>query len=48
MAHDVFISYAAAQNSLALRLAERFEASRVKCWVASRDIVGGTGGSTPL
>jgi Mg-chelatase subunit ChlD len=42
MAHDVFISYATAQRSLAFQLTEQFEANQVRCWVAPRDIVSGT------
>lgn len=42
MAHDVFISYAGAQKPLAFQLTEQFEANQVKCWIAPRDIVGGT------
>jgi TIR domain len=42
MSHDVFISHAKAQEPLALALVKQFEASQIKCWIARRDIVGGT------
>src|SRR6266851_3087329 len=42
MAHDVFISYATAQKSLAFRLTEQFEDDQVRCWIAPRNIVSGT------
>lgn len=42
MAHDVFISYASAQKPLAFQLTQQLEANQVKCWIAPRDIAGGT------
>jgi hypothetical protein len=42
MAHEVFISYATAQRSLAFQLTEQFETNQVRCWIAPRDIVSGT------
>jgi hypothetical protein len=42
MAHDVFISYATAQKSLASQLTEQLEANQIKCWIAPRNILSGT------
>ena len=42
MAHDVFISYPAENKSVADEVCGRLEAEGVKCWIAPRDIRGGS------
>lgn len=38
MAHDVFISHALKDKNYANAICEKLESSRVKCWIAGRDI----------
>ena len=42
MAYDVFISYATPDRSIALELVDDLEARGLKCWVAPRDVPGGS------
>jgi len=42
MAFDVFISYATPDRSIALELVDDLEARGMKCWVAPRDVPGGS------
>jgi hypothetical protein len=42
MAFDVFISYATPDRSIALELVDDLEARGLKCWVAPRDVPGGS------
>ncbi|MGA7221817.1 MAG: TIR domain-containing protein [Candidatus Acidiferrales bacterium] len=42
MAFDVFISYASKDKIVADAVCARLEASGIRCWIAPRDIVGGT------
>jgi Mg-chelatase subunit ChlD len=42
MAHEVFISYASAQEAIARQVAEKCKADGVRCWMAPDDIVSGT------
>jgi hypothetical protein len=41
MAHDVFISHAHKDKSIADAICERLESGRLSCWVAARDISAG-------
>jgi len=41
MAHDVFISYAREDKSVADTICARLEAERIRCWMAPRDILAG-------
>src|ERR1700681_499458 len=42
MAHDVFLSYAAADKTAALALLAGLEGNGVRCWIAPRDIPAGS------
>src|SRR5207244_9534251 len=42
MAHDVFLSYATEDKAVADAICASLEASRVRCWIAPRDILPGT------
>lgn len=42
MAHDVFVSYSAADRALALLVVEGLESRGIRCWVAPRDIPAGS------
>jgi adenylate cyclase len=42
MAHDVFLSYAAADQATAFAVVAGLEAQAVRCWVAPRDISAGS------
>jgi hypothetical protein len=42
MTHDVFISYATQDHTLAHATCAELEASGISCWIAPRDIVPGT------
>ena len=39
MAHDVFLSYAAADQALAFAVVAGLEGQGIRCWVAPRDII---------
>jgi hypothetical protein len=41
MAHDVFISHAHKDKSIAAAICKKLESAQVKCWIAERDIPGG-------
>jgi hypothetical protein len=41
MAHDVFISHAYKDKRIAQAICEKLESTRVKCWIAERDISPG-------
>ena len=41
MAHDVFISYASEDKSVADTICTALEAERIRCWISPRDIVPG-------
>jgi hypothetical protein len=41
MAHDVFISHAHKDKSIADAICEKLESARVKCWIAARDVSSG-------
>jgi hypothetical protein len=41
MAHDVYISHAHKDRSIADAICERLESTRVRCWLAERDISAG-------
>jgi TIR domain len=41
MAHDVFISHAHKDKSIADAIREKLESSQVRCWIATRDISAG-------
>jgi adenylate cyclase len=42
MAHDVFVSYSAADRAPALSVVEGLESRGIRCWVAPRDIPAGS------
>jgi TIR domain len=42
MAHDVFISYSKENKALADGVVARLEGANIRCWIAPRDIVGGS------
>src|SRR5207244_3208936 len=42
MAHDVFLSYATEDKAVADAICASLEASRIRCWIAPRDILSGT------
>ncbi len=42
MAHDVFISYSSTDKAVADRVCIGLEQSRVRCWIAPRDVSGGS------
>ncbi|HQR23500.1 MAG TPA: TIR domain-containing protein [Steroidobacteraceae bacterium] len=42
MAHDVFLSHAAADRAAALAVLEGLEAAGIRCWIAPRDIPAGS------
>src|SRR5262249_46165918 len=42
MSHDVFVSYAAEEKSIADRMCAALEAKGFRCWMAPRDIEAGT------
>ena len=42
MAHDVFVSYSAADRAPALSVVEGLESRGIRCWVAPRDISAGS------
>jgi adenylate cyclase len=42
MAHDVFLSYAAADKAIALEVVKGLEEHGIRCWVAPRDIPAGS------
>jgi adenylate cyclase len=42
MAHDVFVSYSAADRAPALSVVEGLESHGIRCWVAPRDIPAGS------
>ena len=42
MAHDIFISYTKEDKALADGVVARLEGANVRCWIAPRDIVGGS------
>lgn len=42
MAHEVFISYSTGDASTADRLCEFIEGQGISCWIAPRDIPGGS------
>jgi hypothetical protein len=39
---DAFVSYATPDRAFAMELVEYLEARGVKCWVAPRDVTGGS------
>ena len=41
MAHDVFISHAHKDKSVADAICEKLESAGVRCWIAGRDISAG-------
>src|ERR1700757_1450009 len=41
MAHDVYISHAHKDRSIADAICEKLESTRVRCWLAERDISAG-------
>ena len=41
MAHDVFISYAAEDRTVANAVCAKLEAERIRCWIAPRDVLPG-------
>jgi hypothetical protein len=41
MAHDVFISHARKDRSIAAAICIKLESAQVRCWIAERDIAGG-------
>lgn len=43
MAHDVFISYATKDKAMADAACATLEARSIRCWIAPRDILAGTG-----
>ena len=43
MAHDVFICYASPDKAIADAVCATLEASRIRCWVAPRDVLPGMG-----
>jgi adenylate cyclase len=42
MAHDVFLSYAAADKAVALTVLKGLEDQKIRCWIAPRDIPPGS------
>jgi adenylate cyclase len=42
MAHDVFLSHAAADRATALSVLEGLERAGIRCWIAPRDVPAGT------
>ena len=42
MAHDVFVSYSAADRAPASSVVEGLESRGIRCWVAPRDIPAGS------
>ena len=42
MAHDVFLSYAAADKAVAYGVLEGLEERRIRCWIAPRDVPPGS------
>jgi hypothetical protein len=42
MAHDVFISYSSRDHKIADAVCKALEKDGTKCWIAPRDIIGGT------
>jgi adenylate cyclase len=42
MAHDVFLSYAAADKAIALEVVKGLEDHGIRCWIAPRDIPAGS------
>jgi len=42
MAHDVFLSYAAADKAIALEVVKGLEDHAIRCWIAPRDIPAGS------
>lgn len=42
MAHDVFISYSNKDKTIADALCANLEGSRIRCWIAPRDVLPGT------
>ena len=43
MAHEVFISYASADKTVADALCVALERQRIRCWIAPRDVIPGRG-----
>ena len=42
MPHDVFINYSLADQLIAEKICDFFEANHVRCWLASRDLIPGS------
>lgn len=41
MAHDVFISHSSEDKAIADAVCAALESAKIRCWIASRDIIGG-------
>jgi len=41
MKHDVFISYSSHDKAIADAICSKLENSKIRCWIAPRDILGG-------
>ena len=41
MVHDVFISYESSDKKIADEMCASFEAARIRCWIAPRDVLPG-------